>query len=88
MDHTKFADLPDSAILRLSVMKAWGLIPFSASTMWRLCRSGKFPEPVKVSQGVTGWRAGDVREWLHAPATYLAKNSARQAQDGKNGGAK
>lgn len=40
------------------------ILPFSSSTLWRLVRSGKFPQPVKLSPGVTAWKAEDVRAWL------------------------
>ena len=39
-------------------------LPFSAPTLWRKVRAGTFPKPLKLSQRVTAWRVGDVREWL------------------------
>lgn len=41
-----------------------GLLPVSASTLWRLVRKGQFPAPVKLSANVTAWRAEDVAQWL------------------------
>jgi prophage regulatory protein len=41
-----------------------GLIPFSATTLWRKVNSKEFPAPVKLSDNVTAWRVEDVRQWL------------------------
>ncbi|RAS17579.1 AlpA family transcriptional regulator [Microvirgula sp. AG722] len=41
-----------------------GVLPFSASTLWRRVREGTFPAPVKLSERVTCWRAEAVRQWL------------------------
>ena len=60
----RFEDLPDEALIRLRQMIALRLVPYSASTLWRLCRSNDFPRPIKVSPGVTAWRVGDVRRYL------------------------
>lgn len=40
------------------------IIPFSATTLWRMINRKEFPEPVKLSEGVTAWRVEDVRQWL------------------------
>ena len=74
MDQPKslvsFEQLPDSALLRLYQLIEQNIIPFSSSTLWRKCRSGQFPTPIKVSANVTGWRVGEVRRWLQKPAAY------------------
>jgi predicted DNA-binding transcriptional regulator AlpA len=36
----------------------------SKNTIWRLVRQGKFPKPIKLSDGVTVWKAEDVLAWL------------------------
>ena len=43
-----------------------GVLPFSAPTLWAKVRHGAFPKPVKLSAGVTAWRAEDVAAWLQA----------------------
>ncbi len=70
MDHIEFDRLPDDALIRICSLLAWGLVPFSASTLWRKVRQGEFPSPVRVSSQVTAWRVRDVRAWLKAPAQY------------------
>jgi predicted DNA-binding transcriptional regulator AlpA len=74
MNHHKsaicFADLPDEALIRLRQILALHVVPYSASTLWRKCRSNQFPSPIRVSTQVTAWRAGDIREWLKDPEQY------------------
>jgi len=60
--------LPDSIFLRLSQIignpKAHppipALIPVSKSTWWSEVKAGRYPAPVKLSKGVTAWRAEDI----------------------------
>ncbi len=75
MDHVQFDRLPDDALIRLNSLIAWGIIPFSASTLWRKCKSGDFPSPVKVSDHVTAWRVGQLRAFLQDPANYKSRVS-------------
>lgn len=39
-------------------------IPISKSTLWRRVQARTFPEPVKLSVGITAWRAEDIRSWI------------------------
>lgn len=41
-----------------------GIIPFSQATLWRKVKAEEFPQPVKLSAGVTAWRVEDVRAWM------------------------
>jgi prophage regulatory protein len=41
-----------------------GIIPFSPTTLWRKVSAREFPEPVKLSAGVTAWRVEDIRAWM------------------------
>ncbi|MCG9078201.1 helix-turn-helix transcriptional regulator [Laribacter hongkongensis] len=43
-----------------------GILPFSASTLWRRVRNGTFPAPLRLSERVTAWRAEDVRAWIES----------------------
>lgn len=40
------------------------LIPFSRATLWRRVKAGSFPVPVRLSEGITAWRAEDIRQWI------------------------
>ena len=54
--------LPDTGFVRQSQLKA--VIPFSAATLWRKVAAKTFPQPVKLSPGVTAWRVEEVRAWM------------------------
>lgn len=68
MSHQKpvmnFDDLPDVALIQLRLLLLYRILPYSATTIWRKCRSGEFPCPIKVSAGITAWRVGDIRRYL------------------------
>jgi predicted DNA-binding transcriptional regulator AlpA len=43
-------------------------LPFSAPTLWRMVKAGKFPRPHKLSTRVTAWKVSQVRDWMKAQA--------------------
>jgi prophage regulatory protein len=75
--HASFDLLPDSAWLRESQLvrssksadSAVAPLPFSAPTLWRMVKAGRFPKPTKLSARVTGWQVGQVRAWMAAQVT-------------------
>ncbi len=60
--------LPDEALVRESFLASKGqrigVVGVSKAQLWRMVKSGAFPRPTKLSEGVTVWRWGDVRQWL------------------------
>ena len=68
MNYTKptvtFDALPDVALIQIRPLINFKVVPYSATTIWRKCRSGEFPSPIKVSPGVTAWRVGEIRDYL------------------------
>lgn len=71
-----FDQLPDSAWLRESQLvrspkrpNSTAPLPFSAPTLWRMVRAGKFPAPAKLSARVTAWQVASVRHWLAVHAS-------------------
>ena len=40
------------------------MLPFSRATLWRKVRDGDFPQPIRVSAGVTAWRLDEIELWL------------------------
>lgn len=54
--------LPETGFLRQPQVLAF--VPISKSTLWRRIQAQTFPEPVKLSQRVTVWRAEDIRRWI------------------------
>ena len=62
LDAASSAVLPDTGFLRQSQVLRF--VPISKSTLWRRVRARTFPEPVKLSERVTVWRAEDIRRWI------------------------
>ena len=61
---TTFDALPDEALIQIRSLVSYKVVPYSATTIWRLCRDGKFPRPIKITSGITAWKVGDIREYL------------------------
>jgi predicted DNA-binding transcriptional regulator AlpA len=40
------------------------LISFDRSTIWKMCREGRFPPPIQLSPARKGWRWSRVLAWL------------------------
>ena len=66
-----FDNLPDSGYMRQAQLIPH-VVPFSSATLWRKCKDGQFPKPVKLSERVTAWRVGEVRQFLLAQAARQA----------------
>ena len=63
---TQFENLPDSAYIRLPVVKR--LYGVSAATIWRGVKNKTIPTPVKLSERCTCWNVGLIRAALAAKA--------------------
>ena len=66
-----FAQAADESLVRISDLvrdpKRPGkpsLLPFSKSSLERLVRAEKFPQPTRLGPRCTCWKLGDVRQWL------------------------
>jgi len=55
-------NLPQTGFLRQAQVLAF--VPISKSTLWRRVQARTFPQPVKLSERVTVWRAEDIRGWI------------------------
>jgi predicted DNA-binding transcriptional regulator AlpA len=56
---SQFDRLPDAAHVRLPVVMA--LHGVSAPTIWRWCKAGRLPAPVKLGPNTTAWQVGALR---------------------------
>lgn len=61
-----FDQLPDSAYIRLPVMK--GLYGVSSASIWRGVKNLTIPKPSKLTERTTAWNVGQVRAALAAKA--------------------
>ncbi len=66
--------LPETGYLRLAQIvgdKKTGtpaIFPVSKSTWWQGVKSGRYPQPVKLSERCTAWRVEDVRALIEHTA--------------------
>ncbi|MGL5290187.1 MAG: helix-turn-helix transcriptional regulator [Aeromonas sp.] len=57
------SELPKEGFIRVGTMA--NMLGIAVVTVWRWSASGKLPQPVKLSERVTVWRAEEVREWMN-----------------------
>ena len=62
----QFDKLPDSAYIRLPVMK--GLYGVSSASIWRGVKKLTIPKPSKLTERTTAWNVGLIRADLAAKA--------------------
>jgi prophage regulatory protein len=64
VDQSSQAQKFTDPILRLrDVERATGL---SRTTVWRERLAGRFPQPVRLTATICGWRASDLNAWLNS----------------------
>ncbi len=64
VEAAAFASLPDEALVPLPTVR--GLTCVSDVTIWRMCRDGRLPKPLKLTDRAVRWRVGDLRKALAA----------------------
>lgn len=67
MSPTPTAATPETYIRQRQLLRD-KIVPFSAPTLWRRVKDGSFPQPLKLSPGVTAWRLRDIIDWQQAQA--------------------
>ena len=53
-------------------LRIWQVVDkvgLSAPTIWRLCSSGQFPKPIKISKGCTAWLEHEIDQLIEAKAS-------------------
>lgn len=56
------------------------LTALSRTTLWRLERTGQFPERIQLSRNAVGWNADEVRRWLATRPRGLKTQSSQLRQ--------
>lgn len=55
------SSFPHEGFVRIGdIIRPKGPIPVARSTWWAGVKNGRFPPPVKLSLGITVWRAADI----------------------------
>jgi prophage regulatory protein len=55
-------ELPETGLLRIKQVLRF--VPVSRSNWWEGVRRGLYPQPLKLSERVTCWRASDIRRMV------------------------
>lgn len=64
--------LPDTGFLRLpDVLR---LYPVSRSTWWAGVKKGRYPQPCKLGERATAWRAEDIRALIDGASSNGAQS--------------
>ena len=42
------------------------MVGYSASSIWRRCKDGSFPHPVRLGPSSVAWRLSEVEEWMRS----------------------
>lgn len=58
------SELPREGFVRVGTLAK--VLGIAVVTVWRWTANGKLPQPVKLSERVTAWRAEEVRDWMNA----------------------
>lgn len=58
-----------SAMLLLTAEDVAERLGISTRTLWRMCRGGRCPQPLRLG-GNTRWRSADIERWVAAGCPY------------------
>ena len=72
MDKNAGANPPDRLLARREVEHRVGI---GRSAIYRLMRSGCFPEPVRIGPGTVRWSQREIEEWISS----LPRSRGQQA---------
>lgn len=65
----------ESSVKRLlRIKEVLARIPISKSSFWEGCRSGRFPQPIKIGPRTTVWREEDIDTFIESLGHQGAKN--------------
>jgi prophage regulatory protein len=64
--HSSGATEPPVGKRLIREKKVRAKVPWSRTTLWRKVKSGEFPAPVRLSNGMTAWLEETVDAWIDA----------------------
>ncbi|REG57613.1 CP4-57 regulatory protein AlpA [Paraburkholderia sp. BL6669N2] len=74
-------ELPLTGLVRRAQFK--GVIPLSDTTIWKMVKQGRFPQPLKVSPSLRLWNAPALHEWMRVgPDAWLAAHPIEGGEPG------
>jgi predicted DNA-binding transcriptional regulator AlpA len=70
----EWIELPQTGLLR--IRQVLRFVPISRSAWWQGVREGRYPQPLKLSERVTCWKAADIKnlvEGIHPSNPSIGK---------------
>lgn len=58
----------------LRLQEVLNRVPISKSSWWEGCRTGRFPQPIKIGPRTTVWRAEDIDAFIDSLGKQGADN--------------
>lgn len=58
----------------LRLQEVLNRVPISRSSWWEGCRTGRFPQPIKIGPRTTVWRAEDIDAFIDSLGKQGADN--------------
>lgn len=58
----------------LRLQEVLNRVPISRSSWWEGCRTGRFPQPIKIGPRTTVWRAEDIDAFIDSLGKQGANN--------------
>ena len=83
--------LPETGFLRIKQIigdrkaEIPPLIPVAESTWWKGVSERRFPQPIRLSKGLTVWRAEDIRDLIDNPPCVTKEEPKRRGGTEKAG---
>lgn len=72
--------IPADPCVVYSIKELNKIFGFHEQTIWKMCRRGQFPKPVKLGPMTTRWRATDIAAWIDLKAQESAAGQSEQAE--------
>ena len=64
MKHSRHPVTPEPPTRLLSTHEVMARTTLSRSTLWRLSREGRIPQPIQITPNRIGWREAEITAWL------------------------
>jgi predicted DNA-binding transcriptional regulator AlpA len=69
--------LPETGFVRLS--QVLNVIPIGKTNWWAGVKSGRFPQPIKLTERCTAWRVEDIRNLITQLSGLAADDQAAKS---------
>lgn len=61
------------------------ILGISGTSIWRRCKEGDFPTPIKTGPGSTSWKLSEVMRWINTRQTVTTETAEKVLQVNRRG---